>query len=57
MESALEKIKNLKKGGKKANKKLVKKKDDLKAGGKKANKTLEREKKPSKKLMDAIRKG
>lgn len=64
MESALKKIKDLKKGGKKANKTLEKekgkKKADLKAGGKKANKTLERErkeKKPSQKLVDAIRKG
>ncbi len=67
MESGLKKIKDLKKGGRKANKTLekerAKKKADLKAGGRKANKTLERErkegkeKKPSKKLMDAIRKG
>ncbi len=54
-------LEDLKKGGKKANKTLekkrAKKKVDLKKGGKKANKTLEKEKKPSKEMMDAFRKG
>lgn len=35
---------DLKKGGRKANKTLEKKKDDLKKGGRKANKALEMEK-------------
>ena len=60
-ESGLKKLEDMKKGGKKANKTLIKerskKKTDLKAGGRKANKTLAKEKKPSQKLIDAIRKG